>query len=82
MKQATISFFLFLCFAIVANAQKTIPNVNVKTLDGQTVNLKDYAAKSGKTIIIEVDNLPVKGLHVYVRYRFLGCRKYCEAKKQ
>ena len=53
MKQATISFFLFLCFAIVANAQKTIPNVNVKTLDGQTVNLKNYAASSGKTLIID-----------------------------
>lgn len=53
MKQATISFFLFLCFAIVANAQKTIPNVNVKTLDGQTVNLKNYAASSGKTLIVD-----------------------------
>ena len=53
MKQATISLFLFLCFAMVATAQKTVPSVNVKTLDGKTVNLKDYASKSGKTIIID-----------------------------
>jgi len=53
MKQTTISLFFFLCFAMVATAQKTVPSVTVKTLDGQTVNLKDYAAKSGKTIIID-----------------------------
>ena len=53
MKQATISVFLFFCFAMVATAQKTVPNVTVKTLDGQVVNLKEYAAKSGKTIIID-----------------------------
>ncbi len=53
MKQATISLFFFFCFAMVATAQKTVPSVTVKTLDGQTVNLKDYAAKSGKTIIID-----------------------------
>ncbi len=34
-------------------AQKTVPSVNVKTLDGKTVNLKDYIANSGKTIIID-----------------------------
>lgn len=27
--------------------------MNVKTLDGQTLNLKDYISKSGKTIIID-----------------------------
>ncbi len=53
MKQATISMLLFLCFAMVANAQKAVPNVNVKTLDGQTLNLKDYISKSGKTIVID-----------------------------
>ena len=53
MKQATISVFLFFCFAMVATAQKTVPSVTVKTLDGQVVNLKDYAAKSGKTLIID-----------------------------
>lgn len=43
----------FLFFATVASAQKSVPNVNVKTLDGQTVNLKEYAQKSGKTLIID-----------------------------
>ena len=53
MKQATIFAFLFFCFAMVATAQKTVPSVTVKTLDGQVVNLKDYAAKRGKTLIID-----------------------------
>jgi cytochrome c biogenesis protein CcmG, thiol:disulfide interchange protein DsbE len=53
MKQATFLLFFFLCFAITASAQKTIPNVTVKTLDGQTVNLQEYAKKSGKVIIID-----------------------------
>ena len=53
MKQTTISMFIILCFAMVAAAQKSVPNVNVKTLDGQVVNLKEYASKSGKTIIID-----------------------------
>ena len=38
---------------MVATAQKTVPSVNVKTLDGKTVNLKDYISKSDKTIIID-----------------------------
>lgn len=53
MKQATISLLLFLLFAMSATAQKTVPSVNVKTLDGKTVNLKDYISNSGKTIIID-----------------------------
>lgn len=44
---------VFLCSAMVASAQKTVPSVTVKTLDGQVVNLKDYAAKSGKTLVID-----------------------------
>jgi thiol-disulfide isomerase/thioredoxin len=53
MKQATFSLLFFLFFCLGANAQKTLPNVNVKTLDGQTVNLKEYAQKSGKVIVID-----------------------------
>jgi thiol-disulfide isomerase/thioredoxin len=53
MKQATILGLVFLCSAMVASAQKTVPSVTVKTLDGQVVNLKDYAAKSGKTLVID-----------------------------
>lgn len=53
MKQATILLLSFFFLSLAASAQKTVPNVNVKTLDGKTVNLKEYAAKSGKTIIID-----------------------------
>ncbi len=53
MKQATILFLFFFSFAIAAVAQKTVPDVNVKTLDGKTVNLKEYAVKSGKTLIFD-----------------------------
>ena len=38
---------------MVATAQRKVPDVNVKTLNGQVVNLKEYAAKSGKIIIID-----------------------------
>lgn len=53
MKQATFSILFFLCTVVVVSAQKTIPSVTVKTLDGQTVNLQEYAKKSGKVIIID-----------------------------
>jgi len=53
MKQPTFLLLIFLCTAFAASAQKTIPSVNVKTLDGQTVNLQEYAKKSGKIIIID-----------------------------
>jgi thiol-disulfide isomerase/thioredoxin len=51
MKLLTIP--LFVLFSLALSAQKTLPSVNVKTLDGKTVNLKEYAAQSGKTIIID-----------------------------
>lgn len=53
MKQATFFVLGLFCLATAANAQKSVPDVNVKTLDGKTVNLKDYAAQSGKTLIID-----------------------------
>ncbi|MCU0346339.1 MAG: TlpA family protein disulfide reductase [Saprospiraceae bacterium] len=53
MKQATISLFLVFCFAMFANAQKSVPDVNVKTLDGKTINLREYAAASNKILIID-----------------------------
>jgi thiol-disulfide isomerase/thioredoxin len=53
MKQATFLLLFTFFFAATVEAQKTLPNVNVKTLDGKTVNLKEYAAKSGKTLIID-----------------------------
>ena len=51
MKLLTIPIFVL--FSLALSAQKTLPSVNVKTLDGKTVNLKEYAAQSGKTIIID-----------------------------
>ncbi len=53
MKHTTILLFVLTMFAFAASAQKTLPSVNVKTLDGKTVNLKDYAAKSNKVIIVD-----------------------------
>ncbi|MCB0521472.1 MAG: TlpA family protein disulfide reductase [Lewinellaceae bacterium] len=53
MKQLTFLLFTFFSFSCLLSAQKTLPNVNVKTLDGKTVNLKEYAAQTGKTIIID-----------------------------
>ncbi len=53
MKQLTFLLVFSLGFSLAAYAQKSIPDVNVKTLDGKTVNLKDYAARSGKIIIID-----------------------------
>ena len=53
MKHLTILAFLLFSFGLSANAQKTVPNVTVKTLDGQTINLKDYILKSGKTVILD-----------------------------
>lgn len=51
--RTTILLFVLTMFAFAATAQKTLPSVNVKTLDGKTVNLKDYAAKSNKVIIVD-----------------------------
>ncbi len=45
-----LTFFLFLAFTVV-NAQDQIPSVNLKTLDGQTVDLKDYVGK-GKPVFL------------------------------
>jgi thiol-disulfide isomerase/thioredoxin len=53
MKQATLTAFILFSFAMVSAAQKTLPNVTVKTLDGKPVNLREYAAASGKTIIVD-----------------------------
>ena len=41
----------FCLIAVTANAQKTIPDVNVKTLDGQSVSIQD-CIEPGKIIVI------------------------------
>ena len=41
-----------LCFATFSFAQNSLPDVNAKTLDGQTVNLLQTYGQSGKITII------------------------------
>jgi len=53
MKQLTILLFFLLAMSLTVEAQKSIPSVNVKTLNGQTLNLKEYAAGLTKTVIID-----------------------------
>lgn len=48
---SAISIFLFACLALPVLAQKSIPSVEVKTLDGQSVNIQNYT-KSGKITVI------------------------------
>jgi peroxiredoxin len=52
MKQ--FRFFAFIAFAIVfssAQAQTALPSAELKTLDGKTVNLKDYVTAGKITVI-------------------------------
>lgn len=53
MKSAYLPAFALLLFALPASAQKTIPDVQVKTLDGRTVNLREYTQAQDKVIIID-----------------------------
>ncbi|GJM31593.1 MAG: hypothetical protein DHS20C18_05940 [Saprospiraceae bacterium] len=54
MKLIKFSFLaLALLFSTTAFSQKVIPSTDVKTLDGQTVNLKDYI-KTGKITVISL----------------------------
>ncbi len=45
------AFLLFFCFTQTINAQKSLPDVAIKTLEGKTVNIQDYA-KNGKITIL------------------------------
>ena len=49
MKVLTTTAFVFLAF--LAFGQKSIPSVEVKTLDGQSVDIQEYA-KNGKITVI------------------------------
>ncbi len=42
---------LLACFSTATFAQKAVPSVNVKTLDGKTVDIQDYA-KNGKITVL------------------------------
>lgn len=54
MKKIT-QFIAILCLGIAISAfvgpSSTIPSVEIKTLDGKTVNIKDYIAKDKVTIV-------------------------------
>lgn len=43
--------FLFVSLSLSLFAQKQLPSVDVKTLDGQTVNIQEYA-KNGKITVL------------------------------
>lgn len=53
MKQLTFLILATLCISISAIGQKSIPSVIVKSLDGQTFNLQEYASDDSKTYIID-----------------------------
>jgi len=46
-------FTLALCLMMTSSllAQKAVPNLSLKTLDGKTVNLKDYATNGKLTVV-------------------------------
>jgi cytochrome c biogenesis protein CcmG, thiol:disulfide interchange protein DsbE len=44
-------FFLSLSFSATLLAQKTLPSVDVKTLDGKTINIQEFGKKGKITII-------------------------------
>ena len=48
-----LSAALMLCVSISLYAQKQVPDVQVKTLEGETVNLQDFA-KNGKITVISL----------------------------
>lgn len=47
------ALMLFLGLGISLSAQKALPSAEIKTLDGQTVNLQEYA-KNGKITVISL----------------------------
>jgi thiol-disulfide isomerase/thioredoxin len=53
MKQLTFLLLTIFALSISVSAQKSVPDVTVKTMDGKTVNLREFAAKQGKTLIID-----------------------------
>ncbi len=53
MKQLTFLILAALCCSFTAMSQKYIPSVIVKSLDGQTFDLKEYTSDDSKTYIID-----------------------------
>jgi cytochrome c biogenesis protein CcmG, thiol:disulfide interchange protein DsbE len=51
MRSIIILSALTFCFSFSAIGQNTLPDVNLKTLEGKTVSIKDYA-NNGKVTII------------------------------
>lgn len=53
MKQMTFLAFFALCLSFSTFAQKAVPSVTVKSLDGQSYDLKTYTSDSKKIFIID-----------------------------
>ena len=53
MKQLTIVIFIMMCGTITAFGQKSVPSVTVKSLDGQSFDLKEFASDPEKVYIID-----------------------------
>lgn len=51
--QTILVLSLFLCFGFFASAQKSVPSAEIKTLDGKTVNLQEYA-NNGKITVFSL----------------------------
>jgi len=47
----TLLVLVAVCFTVAAYAQKTLPSANVKTLEGQTINVQELG-KTGKITVI------------------------------
>ncbi len=48
----TITAFIFtLSLACTVSAQKTVPSINIKTLEGKTVNIQDYTSQGKITVL-------------------------------
>ena len=52
MKLTKLFFLLLaLCISTIAFAQKTLPNVAVKSMEGETINVKDFATNGKVTVV-------------------------------
>lgn len=49
LQSTALAFMLLFSFSL--SAQNTLPDVSIKTLDGQTVNIKDYANNGKYTVL-------------------------------
>jgi peroxiredoxin len=46
-----LTFILSISFAASINAQKTLPSVDIKTLDGKSINIQEFGKKGKITVL-------------------------------